>query len=645
MAIPNKVLKAFQTDYQEHNFGEEMSLLEFLDLCKNDPSVYASPAERMLKAIGEPELVDTKKDSRLSRIFNNRVIRVYPAFKNFFGIEDAIENIVSFFRHAAQGLEESKQVLYLLGPVGSSKSTLAEKLKSLMEEQPVYVLKDSPVFENPLSLFDVGRHGDMLSTEYGIPVTALRTIPSPWAVERLKEYKGDLSKFKVVKLYPSRLKQQCISRIEPSDENNQDVSGLVGKVDIRKLEDHDQAHPDAYSYSGGLCRGNNGVVEMVEIFKAPLKTLNPLLTATQDRMYVGTEAIGSIPFDGIILAHSNESEWKQFRNNKTNEAFLDRVYIVKVPYCLRVDEEVQIYEKLLHNSQLSSAPVAPGTLEMLAQFSVLSRLIEPENSTTFSKMRVYNGENIKDTDPKAKPIQEYRDAAGVDEGMEGQSTRFAFKILSKVFNYSTQEISANPVHMLYVLETEVVKEQLEHKREDRLMEYIKNVLPNKYLEFVEKDIRGAYLESFADLCQNVFEQYIYYADAWINDQEYRDPDTGTMLDRSEINAELEKIEKPAGIANPKDFRNEIVNFVLRQRANKNGVMPRWDDYEKMRVVVEKKTLASTDEILPVISFAPKRSQDEQRKHDDFVARMNARGYTAYQTRLIAEWFMRVRKNA
>lgn len=645
MASTNKVLKAFQADYQEHNSGDEMSLLDYLELCKTDPSVYASPTERMLKAIGEPELVDTKKDSRLSRIFNNRVIRVYPAFKNFYGIEDAIENIVSFFRHAAQGLEESKQVLYLLGPVGSSKSTLAEKLKSLMEDQPVYVLKDSPVFESPLSLFDQARHADMLQNEYNIPVTALRTIPSPWAIERLKEYKGDLSKFKVVKIYPSRLKQQCISRIEPSDENNQDVSGLVGKVDIRKLEDHDQAHPDAYSYSGGLCRGNNGVVEMVEIFKAPLKTLNPLLTATQDRMYVGTEAIGSIPFDGIILAHSNESEWKQFRNNKTNEAFLDRVYIVKVPYCLRVDEEVQIYQKLLRNSQLSDAPVAPGTLEMLAQFSVLSRLVEPENSSTFSKMRVYNGENIKDTDPKAKPIQEYRDAAGVDEGMEGQSTRFAFKILSKVFNYSTQEISANPVHLLYVLETEVVKEQLDRKREDRLMEYIKNVLPNKYLEFVEKDIRGAYLESFADLCQNVFEQYIYYADAWINDQEYRDPDTGTLLDRSEINAELEKIEKPAGIANPKDFRNEIVNFVLRQRANNNGVMPRWDDYEKMRVVVEKKTLASTDEILPVISFAPKRSQDEQRKHDDFVARMNARGYTAYQTRLIAEWFMRVRKNA
>jgi serine protein kinase len=175
--------------------------------------------------------------------------------------------------------------------------------------------------------------------------------------------------------------------------------------------------------------------------------------------FKGTEGFGAIPFDGIVLAHSNESEWKAFRNNKNNEAFLDRIYIVKVPYCLRASEEIKIYEKLVRNSSLAQAPCAPGTLRMMAQLSVLTRLKEPENSSTFSKMQVYDGENLKDTDPKAKSIQEYRDYAGVDEGMSGVSTRFAFKIISKVFNFDSSEVAANPVHLMYVLEQQIEREQ------------------------------------------------------------------------------------------------------------------------------------------------------------------------------------------
>jgi serine protein kinase len=281
---------------------------------------------------------------------------------------------------------------------------------------------------------------------------------SPWAAKRLKEYGGDITRFRVVKKYPSILEQVAVAKTEPGDENNQDISALVGKVDIRKLETYAQNDPDAYSYSGALCKANQGLMEFVEMFKAPIKVLHPLLTATQEGNYNGTEAIGALPYDGIVLAHSNESEWQTFRNNKNNEAFIDRVYIVKVPYCLRVSEEVKIYEKLITESSLSRAPCAPDTLRMLAQFSVLSRIKEPENSSVYSKMRIYDGENLKDTDPKAKTLQEYRDAAGVDEGMDGLSTRFAFKILSKVFNFDPSEVAANPVHLMYVLEQQIERE-------------------------------------------------------------------------------------------------------------------------------------------------------------------------------------------
>jgi serine protein kinase len=629
----------------ERTREEEYSLQEYLELCKRDRLAYATAAERMLAAIGEPELVDTRHDSRLSRIFANKVIKIYPAFREFYGMEEVIEQVVSYFRHAAQGLEERKQVLYLLGPVGGGKSSIAEKLKSLMEHVPFYAIKGSPVNESPLGLFDADEDGAILEEDYGIPRRYLKTIPSPWAVKRLHEFNGDINQFRVVKRYPSVLKQIAISKTEPGDENNQDISSLVGKVDIRKLEDFSQDDPDAYSYSGGLCLSNQGLMEFVEMFKAPIKVLHPLLTATQEGNYKGTEGFGAIPFDGVVLAHSNESEWKAFKNNKNNEAFLDRIYIVKVPYCLRVSEEIKIYDKLVKSSSLGNAPCAPGTLKMMAQFAVLSRLKEPENSNIFSKMQVYDGENLKDTDPKAKSRQEYTDYAGVDEGMNGLSTRFAYKILSKVFNFDTTEVAANPVHLLYVLEQQVEREQFPPETEQKYMSYIKEYLAQRYVEFIGKEIQTAYLESYSEYGQNIFDRYVTFADFWIQDQEFRDPDTGESFDRDSLNSELEKIEKPAGISNPKDFRNEIVNFVLRARAQNNGKNPVWTSYEKLRTVIEKKMFSNTEELLPVISFNAKASAEDANKHQEFVSRMVDKGYTAKQVRLLCEWYLRVRKSS
>ena len=562
------ILQHFKDRYDQTQ-EEEYSLEEYLEICKKDPSAYATAAERLLLAIGEPEFIDTSRDPRLSRIFSNKVIKRYPEFAEFYGMEEAVENIVSFFRHAAQGLEEKKQILYLLGPVGGGKSSLAEKLKFLMQKVPFYAIKGSPVNESPLGLFDPLEDGQILEEEYGIPQRYLKPIMSPWAMKRLHEYGGDISQFRVVKKYPSVLDQIAVSKTEPGDDNNQDISALVGKVNIRMLEDFSQDDPDAYSFSGGLCKANQGLMEFVEMFKAPIKVLHPLLTATQEGNYNTTEGMGSVPFDGVILA---------------------------------------------------------------------------QNSSIFSKMKVYDGQNIKDTDPKAKSIQEYRDAAGVNEGMDGLSTRFAFKILSKVFNFDTNEVAANPVHLLYVLEKQIEQEQFPAEIQERYLRFIKEFLAPHYVEFIGKEIQTAYLESYSEYGQNLFDRYVTYADLWIQDQEFRDPETGEILDRPAINDELEKIEKPAGISNPKDFRNEVVNFVLRARANNQGENPSWLSYEKLRSVIEKKMFSNTEDLLPVISFNPKASQEDQKKHKQFVDRMVDRGYTEKQVRLLAEWYLRVRKS-
>jgi serine protein kinase len=626
---------------------EEVSLQQYLLACREDRSMYATAPERMVDAIGEPTLVDTSTDERLGRIFANRTIKIYPAFADFYGMEDTIERIVGYFRYASQGLEERKQILYLLGPVGGGKSSLAEQLKKLMEKRPIYTLKVgnqiSPVFESPLGLFHPERMADLLEDKYGIARRRLNGLISPWAAKRLDELSGDISKFSVVKLLPSRLRQIGITKTEPGDENNQDVSALVGKVDIRQLENFSQSDPDAYSYSGGLNRTTQGLLEFVEMFKAPIKVLHPLLTATQEGSYNGTENFGAFPYQGIVVAHSNESEWLQFKSNKNNEAFLDRILVVKVPYCLRFTEERQIYQKLLRESELANSPCAPEVLDILSRFTVSTRLAEHENSPLYTKMRVYDGENLKEVDPKAKSVQEYRDAAGVDEGMTGVSTRFAFKILSQTFNYDTKEVAADPVHLMYILEQAIKREQFPKESEAAYLDFIKSELAMRYAEFIGHEIQKAYLESYSEYGQNLFDRYIAYADAWVEDQDYKDADTGQVLNREVLNSELSQIEKPAGIANPKDFRNEVVKFTLRARAKNHGRNPSWTSYEKLREVIEKRMFGQVEDLLPVISFGSKKDSQTEKQHTEFVQRMVERGYTERQVRRLVDWYMRVNK--
>src|SRR5437660_482505 len=524
----DSLFNAFARSFEARS-QSDMSMAEYLESCRSDPMRYANAAERLLAAIGEPQMIDTAKDPRLGRIFLNRTMRTYPAFAGFYGMEETIERIVGFFRHAAQGLEERKQILYLLGPVGGGKSSLAERLKSLMEVHPIYVLKAgdelSPVFESPLSLFDPESLGPMIEEKYGIPRRRLHGPMSPWCYKRLEAFGGDISRFRV---------------------------------------------------------------------------------------------------------------------NKKNEAFIDRICVIKVPYCLRVTEEQKIYEKLIQGSELASAPCAPATLETLARFSVMSRLRKHENSTLFAKMRVYDGESLKESD-KARSVQEYKDAAGVDEGMAGVSTRFAFKVLAATYNHDTAEVGADPVHLMYVLEQAIRREQPPEETEKRYVEFIKAELVPRYAEFIGHEIQKAYLESYSDYGQNLFDRYVAYADAWIEDQDFKDPDTGQLLNRNLLNQELTKIEKPAGITNPKDFRNEVVKFSLRSRAQNSGKNQSWTSYDKIREVIEKRIFSQADDLLPFISFGTKKDGDTEKKHDDFVARMVGRGYTERQVRRLVEWYMRVKQ--
>ena len=307
---------------------------------------------------------------------------------------------------------------------------------------------------------------------------------------------------------------------------------------------------------------------------------------------------------------------------------------------MRVSEEIKIYDKLIQTSELTAAPCSPSTLDILAGLVYCLSRKSQKIPACIQKMRVYDGETLKDTDPKAKSYQEYRDYAGVDE----VRTDFQRVLPSKFYRAFSISITQKLPQIQSIYSTCLSNRSSENSSQlqEKYLEHLKGYLIPKYVEFIGKEIQTAYLESYSEYGQNIFDRYVTYADFWIQDQEYRDPDTGQLFDRSALNSELEKIEKPAGISNPKDFRNEIVNFVLRARANNEGKNPTsWTSYEKLRTVIEKKMFSNTEELLPVISFNAKTSTEEQKKHDDFVNRMMEKGYTRKQVRLLSEWYLRV----
>ena len=382
------------------------------------------------------------------------------------------------------------------------------------------------------------------------------------------------------------------------------------------------------------------------MFKAPIKVLHPLLTATQEGNFKGTEGFGAIPFDGIVLAHSNESEWKTFRNNKNNEAFLDRIYIVKVPYCLRVSEEIKIYEKLLRNSSLADAKCAPGTLKMMSQFAMLTRLKEPENSSLYSKMQIYDGDNLKDTDPRAKSYQEYRDYAGVDEGMSGVSTRFAFKILSKVFNFDTgrsrRQSGAPDVRARAADRARAVP-----VRDRAEVPRLHQGASGAALRRVHRQGNPDRLprELLASTARTSSTATSPTPTTGSRTRSTATPTPARCSTAARSTPSWRRSRSPPASRNPKDFRNEIVNFVLRARANNTRQEPALDQLreaahgDREEDVLEHRRAPAGDQL------QRQGSADEAKKHEDFVNRMVEKGYTAKQVRLLCEWYLRVRKSS
>jgi len=387
------------------------TLKDYLSLIEENKDITKLAHKRLYDAIAEKGVTKlSSSDERCNKLFSGEELKTYDYFQGtFFGMERSLAKIMRFLRSASLRGEESRQVLLLLGPVGAGKSALLEHIKRALEStDSMYHIEGCPIHEEPLHLIPRSLREEFQEI-YGIKIEG---DLCPVCRFKLKEeYNNDYMKMPISESSFSVRGRRGVGVVPPMDANSQDVTVLVGSEDISKLDLYSEDDPRVLSLNGAFNVGNRGIVEFVEVFKNEIEFLHTMITATQEKAVPSPGKGPMIYFDGVILAHCNEAEWNKFKSENTNEAILDRIVRVNVPYCLEVTEEKKIYQKLLGLSDFDGH-IAPHTLEIASMFAVLSRLHPSNKVDALTKMKIYDGKDVIEKGTVKKiDINDLRDEA------------------------------------------------------------------------------------------------------------------------------------------------------------------------------------------------------------------------------------------
>ena len=599
------------------------TFLEYLEKVKGEPELSFHAHRRfhdMVMAKGVHHL-DAEADPRVKRLFGDQPVNVYGFFEDeFFGMERTLDKIVRYFHSAALGGEESRQVLYFLGPVGSGKSSLVARLQRGLEElPPVYVIEGCPTFEDPLHL--IPRHlrppfQDML----GVRIDGDLCPVCRW---KLKEtYEGRYEDVPVKTVRFSKRARRGIGVVPPVDPNNQDTSVLIGSEDISKLDRYSEGDPRVLELNGAFNVGNRGMVEFIEVFKNDPEYLHTMITATQEKFVPAPGRHGTIHVDTVILAHSNEAEWQRFKADHTNEAILDRMVVVKVPYNLRLSEEVKIYQKFLQRSQFN-AKIAPHTLEIASMFAILSRLEPTAKCDPVTKLKIYNGEEVleKGRPKKVTPHELMDDTKR--EGMFGISTRFVMKAIDTALTKNDGVI--HPINVREALIGMVKETELPDNTKKQYLEFLQDSLHKAYLDLLEKDITKAFVYSFQDQAETLFQNYLDHAEAYVTKTKVRDKQTRDEMQPDE--GFLKSIEEQIAVIGPAadGFRQEVIAYLWA--STRRGEKVAYTSYEPLKEAIEKKLMNSVREISRIVTKARTRDEEQRQKYDGMVTNLIEQGYS------------------
>ena len=600
------------------------SFLEYLEFVKKDPSLPKLAHTRLYDTImkhGVQDIHDTK-DPRVKRLFKDSSVPVYNFFADeFFGIEKVVAQIVRYFHSAALKGEESRQVLYLMGPVGSGKTSLVEKLHHGLEaSERFYAIEKCPIFEEPLHL--IPRH---LRKEFekmlGVHVEG---DLCPVCRYRLKtEFNGKYEEVPVITRRFSKRNRIGIGVVPPVDPNNQDTSVLIGSEDISKLDLYSEGDPRVLDLNGALNVGNRGIVEFIEVFKNETEYLHAMITATQEKVIPAPGRHGMVYVDTVIVAHSNEAEWQKFKADHTNEAILDRIVVIKVPYNLRLSEEIKIYEKIIRHSDFR-AHISPHTLEIASMFAILSRLEHTPKCDLMTKLKLYNGEEVVEKG-KTKKIdaQELREETK-REGMSGISTRFIMKALDNALSDNIKGKCINPISVREALIHRTKEADLPDDTRKRYLEFLQDTLHKGYLEILEKEITKAFVYSYQEQAESLFQNYLDHAEAYVNKTKVNDPNTREELHPDE--AFLKSIEEQIAIIGnaAEGFRQEVIAYLWA--TSRRGEKVNYRSYEPLKEAIEKKLMTSVREISRIVTRARTRDEEQSEKYSAMVQNLLQNGY-------------------
>ena len=561
-------------------------------------------------------------DPRTKRLYKDEPIKVYNFFADeFFGIERTIAHIVRYFHSASLKGEESRQVLYLMGPVGSGKSSLVERIQRGLEQAgTVYAIEGCPMHEEPLHL--IPRH---LRREFekmlGVHVEG---DLCPVCRYRLKEEFGQrYEEFPIETRSFSKRNRVGIGVVPPVDPNNQDTSVLIGSEDISKLDQYSEGDPRVLELNGALNVGNRGIVEFIEVFKNETEYLHAMITATQEKVIPAPGRHGMVYVDTCILAHSNEAEWQKFKADHTNEAILDRIVVVKVPYNLRLSEEVKIYQKIIRNSDFR-AHVAPHTLELASMFAILSRLEPTSKCDLMTKLRLYNGEEVVEKGRTKKiDVAELKEDTK-REGMNGISTRFIMKALDNALSDNVSGNCINPINVREALISMTKEADLADDTRKQYLEFLQDTLHKEYLDLLEKEITRAFVYSYQEQAEALFQNYLDHAEAYVNKTKVRDRNTKEELPPDE--GFLKSIEEQIAIIGSaaEGFRQEVIAYLWA--TSRRGEKISYRSYEPLKEAIEKKLMTSVRDISRIITKARTRDEEQGEKYSSMVKNLLENGY-------------------
>jgi serine protein kinase len=595
---------------RERELAWEGTFAQYFEIATKQPAIAQLSHERIYNMIMAAGTETSRSGDPRYKFFSEEI----------FGLEKPLQQIAEYFHSAAQRLEVRKRILLLMGPVGGGKSTIVHLLKRGLEqytraqEGAVYAIRDCPMHEEPLHLIPVELRADV-EREFGLYVEGDLCPHCRWMVE--DKYGGKIEEIPVRRVGFSEKNRLGIGTFTPSDPKSQDVAELVGGIDLSTIgEIGVESDPRAYRFDGELNIANRGLMEFVEMLKVDEKFLYVLLTLSQEQN-IKTGRFSMIYADEVVVSHTNESEFQAFVGNRKSEALQDRIILVKVPYNLRVADEVKIYEKLLKQSALQNVHIAPNTLRIASTFAVLTRL-EPSKKAGMSlmkKLKLYDGEDLEDF--KQKDIKELQDEAQ-REGMDGISPRYIINRLSSAL--VRENVSCiNPIDALRALRDGLDQHTgITREERERYLNFISEAR-KEFDQLAQKEVQRAFVYSYEESARTLLNNYLDNVEAYCNKNKVRDPITDEDMEPDE--QLMRSIEEQIGITEnaKKTFREEIL--IRISSLARRGQTFDYTSHERLKEAIEKKLFADLRDVVKITTSSRTPDAEQLRKINEVVNRL------------------------